>query len=409
MIDLEELKRKGLIKKARDIINSNKRERENALTLKDVFPEGEFIETPYKNVFKVRNIYDINEYIGEVSLGDIFNFKYDLNYFLTILSGNENLKEFEFEKLLFFDVESTGLSSGAGNMVFLIGLGYFEDNRLVIDQYFIEDYINEKGLLYILENEFKKRSHLISYNGKSFDFYVLKNRFILSRKFQFKLNNLLHYDLLHISRRMWKDILSEFSLINIEKHILKFYRNIEDIPGYLIPIYYKEYLKFHNALKVKNIFYHNLMDVKSMIGILIKQVENIEKILNKNFPDTINPVSTGKLFKKRGDLDIYKEILIYNLEAGYLNKEDTYKELILLYKKEKNYKKFLDLTYTMIEEFPDSPFSYIEAIKYYEHIEKDYNKALILLQNLKEKISDEKLIDDVIKREDRIRKKCLKD
>lgn len=414
-ITLEELKRLGILKKASEI--KGKKIDKPSSILK-VFPHGEFIETPFKKVFKVENIYPEDTDIGIVKIKDIYNFLDDFNELFSILGKNEYLKKFHFDKLLFFDVESTGLSSGAGNMVFLIGLGFFNKKKeFVIQQYFIEDFINEKGLLYILEDFFKVRSHLISYNGKCFDFYVLKNRFILSRRFAFTLDNLYHFDLLHTSRRMWKNILGEFNLGNMEKKILKLKRSVEDIPGCLIPEYYRNYLKTHNAHILEKIFYHNLMDVLSMLGLLIIQIQNLKLILNKSFPEQINYNSMASLLYEVNK-DISLDLLHFSYEKNKDDRLITLRQLYHHYKKQRNYKQMIEFLNKIITESPKFDyFPYVELSKIYEHNLKEHEKALEILKAAesrveclskmyKETFSTE--IDDIIKRKERLKKKCLK-
>ena len=49
--------------------------------------------------------------------------------------------------LLFFDLETTGLSGGAGTLAFLVGCGYFEDDGFHTLQYFLSGYEAEHELL----------------------------------------------------------------------------------------------------------------------------------------------------------------------------------------------------------------------------------------------------------------------
>lgn len=414
-ITIDELKKMGVIKKGSQL---KSRKIDKPISLKAVFPDGEYIDTPFRKVFKVKNVYKPETGLGIVNIKDLFEHLDDFNEIFAILGKNDNLKEFQFDQLLFFDVESTGLSSGAGNMVFLIGLGFFDDKKnFIIEQYFIEDYINEKGLLYILDEFFKHRSHLISYNGKSFDFHVLKNRFILSRKFSFLLDNIYHFDLLHASRRMWKSVLNEFNLGELEKNVLKFKRSDEDIPGYLIPEYYKDYLKTHNAKIVEKIFYHNLIDVRSMLGLIIVQIQNLKKILNNEFPEEINYNNMAALLynidKKRS-----LKLLNYAYDNKKIDRDVTLRLLYFHYKREKNINQMINLLEDIKDDIKKFEyFPYLELSKIYEHKLKDYKKAKEILEQASIRIEHlEKMYsityiketDDIIKRTDRLNSKCLK-
>lgn len=410
--ELENLKKRGLLKRASEI---EPKKIESYSSLKTIFNQGEYIETPHKRVFKIRYNYGLNEKIGNVMIKDFFNLKDKYQSLLCLLGKNNQLNNFEINKLLFFDVESTGLTSGAGNLVFLIGLGYFENEEFIIDQYFIEDFLNEQGLLYLLKEIFSRKNHLFSFNGKSFDFHILKNRFILSRRFEFPLNNLLHFDLLHSSRRMWKNLFNEFSLSNLEKQVLGFQRSSKDIPGYLIPEYYKRYLKSKDAKIVESIFYHNAMDVKSMLGLLIIQLQNIDYIQKGIFPEDINSKTIADLFKKNNE-EIYIDLLIHSCNKNNKNAADSLKELYLYYKRKKQYdnarqtlNKLIDITNNF------NYYFYKELSIIYEWHEKNYQAAYDILNQAMTRMEHltklnqqnfDKEIDDLNNRIERVKKRC---
>ena len=207
---------------------------------------------------------------------------------------------------------------------------------------------------------------------------------------------------------------SENSLNNLEKQVLKFVRTSEDIPGFMIPEYYKNYLKTHNAKMVEKIFYHNLMDIRSMLGLLIIQMQNLQSILDGNFPQGINYNTMASLV-----YGVDKELSIKLLNHKY-NKDktggfDTLKQIYLYYKKDGHKDKFQEILFKMIEEEKEfNYFPFCELSKYFEHTLKQPEKALNIIVDAKSRIDNEiksynidltKEIDDIIKRMDRLRKK----
>ena len=54
---------------------------------------------------------------------------------------------FSVEKCLFLDTETTGLSGGAGTLVFLVGAAYVEGDEFVTEQYILRDYGDEPEML----------------------------------------------------------------------------------------------------------------------------------------------------------------------------------------------------------------------------------------------------------------------
>ncbi|MDR0730386.1 MAG: ribonuclease H-like domain-containing protein, partial [Treponema sp.] len=129
--------------------------------------------------------------------------------------------------LLFFDLETTGLSSGAGTVAFLAAFGRFTAGGpggggpgagasegggskpwggLLITQYLLLDYPGEPDFLKAVTGEFDPppggRAPLaVSFNGKSFDAQILKTRF---RMQGLAPPAYYHADLLHPARRLWK-------------------------------------------------------------------------------------------------------------------------------------------------------------------------------------------------------------
>src|SRR6266545_4832241 len=77
---------------------------------------------------------------------------------------------------VFFDLETTGLSGGAGTYAFLVGCGRFgTDGAFVTRQFVMTRYADERPLLEAVAGELAGAGALVSFNGKSFDAPVLGN------------------------------------------------------------------------------------------------------------------------------------------------------------------------------------------------------------------------------------------
>src|SRR5262249_17648083 len=71
---------------------------------------------------------------------------------------------------VFFDLETTGLSGGAGTQVFLVGCGWFEaDASFATRQFLLTRHADERQLLASVADELDRAGALVSFNGKSFD------------------------------------------------------------------------------------------------------------------------------------------------------------------------------------------------------------------------------------------------
>jgi pentatricopeptide repeat protein len=161
--------------------------------------------------------------------------------------------------LVFYDLETTGLSGGAGNLAFLIGLGRQQPGGFVVTQLFLEDYPGESGLLARFRELTGEYLPQVSYNGRAFDSQVLKTRFLLNRM---PAPVLPQVDLLYPARRLWKSVLPDLSLSTLETRVLGVVRE-DDLPGREAPEAWFEWLR-NDARRIAGVFTHNAQDVVSM-------------------------------------------------------------------------------------------------------------------------------------------------
>ena len=106
--------------------------------------------------------------------------------------------------LLFFDLETTGLSGGAGTYAFLVGCGWFDDDdAFVTRQFMLVRLAEERSLLTSVAAELSRAGALVSFNGKSFDRPLIETRYLYHR-LAWTGATLPHLDMLHVARRFWK-------------------------------------------------------------------------------------------------------------------------------------------------------------------------------------------------------------
>ncbi|MCL2243842.1 MAG: ribonuclease H-like domain-containing protein [Treponema sp.] len=167
---------------------------------------------------------------------------------------------------IFFDLETTGLSGGAGTVAFLAAFGQFSpDGKLRVTQYLLLDYPGENDFLEAVLVNFKiERSVIVSYNGKSFDSNILKTRCLMNG---IKPPEYTHADLLHPARRLWKNIITDCSQSSIETQILGLDRK-GDMPGSLAPDIWFEFLKTGGTDWLMGICDHNIRDITGLASIL---------------------------------------------------------------------------------------------------------------------------------------------
>ncbi|UVI27678.1 ribonuclease H-like domain-containing protein [Paenibacillus spongiae] len=172
------------------------------------------------------------------------------------------------ERILFLDLETTGLGVGAGNVPFMVGLGYMTRGAFVVEQMLIRHPAEERAMLAYLCDKLTSYTHLATYNGRTFDWPVLHNRFILNGFRQFKWEP-IHIDLLHPSRSVWRNTLVSCKLSHVEEERLGITRE-DDVPGSLAPAIYFQFLADGNPRPLHGVFRHNEIDMVSLACLAIR-------------------------------------------------------------------------------------------------------------------------------------------
>ena len=222
---------------------------------------GREIATDLGPYFLIETSYPLDHEHGPRALGD---FVESDPHTAAHLSRDVAFVEADVSKLAFLDIETTGLAGGAGTLAFLIGLGYVEEDRFMLRQYFLRDPAEEKAMLSGLVESLKDRSGLVTYNGRAFDVPIVQARFTMSRR-RFDLGRYPHLDLLPPARRLWRGRYENCSLGTLEQAILGLQRTADDVPGALIPQLYVHYLRTGDSHDMQRVIYHNAEDILSMV------------------------------------------------------------------------------------------------------------------------------------------------
>jgi hypothetical protein len=144
----------------------------------------------------------------------------------------------------------------------------YEADGFRLIQQFMRDPAEEPAHLACLLTLLEGCESLVTFNGKAFDVPLLQSRYITNGEY-FPFHSSIHLDLLPLARKLWKDRLPSRALGYLEEQILGVVRNQEDVPGWLIPSLYFDYLRSGDARPLKSVFYHNAIDVLSMAALLV--------------------------------------------------------------------------------------------------------------------------------------------
>lgn len=224
---------------------------------------GQLLSAGERTCFVSEHHYPLDHRHGKGALGALLDQSPSV---AALFTRDSSLSSLSFRDLIFIDTETTGLSTGAGTIAFLVGIGYFEDDGFTIRQYFLRTPGDELAMLINLTEQMSRRPGLVSFNGRAFDLPLLENRYILNR-WPPPFINSPHLDLLFPARRLWSGSLESCRLIALETEVLGVQRDQADIPSGMIPLIYRDYLLTGNGIEMPRIFYHNRIDVLSMVGL----------------------------------------------------------------------------------------------------------------------------------------------
>ncbi|MGG1685421.1 ribonuclease H-like domain-containing protein [Pseudalkalibacillus sp. NRS-1564] len=279
-------------------------------------------------------------------------------------------KHLQPSDLLFFDTETTGLGGGVGNTIFLLGYSQYTEEGISVNQYFLPGPGAEVPMYQAFLEDVKELKNLVTYNGKAFDWPQVKTRHTLIREQVPKLPQFGHFDLLHGARRFWKNDMESVRLANVEEQQLGFERE-EDIPGYLAPMLYFEFVKDPDPELIAGVMKHNEEDILSLITLYTRLSNLLLDVEGKSLTAG-EQYQSARWWEAVGEED--HAALLYEKTTGR-HEQDAKKALARIYKKQDNVQEAIEIWLTLSQSTNDEECD-IELAKYYEHKAKDYEKAL---------------------------------
>lgn len=164
----------------------------------------------------------------------------------------------------YFDTETTGLSTGAGTVIFLAASARLDGERIRVRQFLLPDYPHEPALLRALTAELRSVERLVTYNGRAFDLPMLAARLTVHGLFRHQATLPdAHDDLLPLARRLFRRPLGGARLADVEAGVLGV-RRISDCAGSEVPARYFGYLAGGSPDILAEVLDHNFQDVVSL-------------------------------------------------------------------------------------------------------------------------------------------------
>jgi hypothetical protein len=239
-------------------------------------------------------------------------------------------------RVVFFDIETTGLSGGAGTLAFIAGCGWFEDETFVVRQFFLNGPSGERAMLDALGEIFERASLLVTYNGRTFDVPAMETRWAFHRQ-PSPTDDVPHFDMLPPARRLWgggqraedggqraegrgqradggEPDARSCTLTSLERSVLGFHR-VGDVPGFEIPSRYFHFLRTGDAEAVTGVLEHNRLDVMSLAAVTAHALE-IAQGGPRACRDEREQLGLGRLYERLRDVERAAEAYALAALAG---------------------------------------------------------------------------------------------
>ena len=214
-------------------------------------------------------------------------------------------------RTIFIDLETTGLSGGAGTVAFLVGCGYFDLGAFQVRQFLLTSYASERALLTTVAEFFEGADLIVTYNGKTFDVPMMETRWLFHRMQMpdFSATGVPHFDMLHPARRLWKSREGADDggcrLSTLER-VLFGVKRVGDVPGSEIPARFFRFLRSGDPRPLEPVLEHNRLDLVSLAAVMAR---GVRLALHGHVAcrDGAEALALGRVYERVGAIDRAEE------------------------------------------------------------------------------------------------------
>jgi uncharacterized protein YprB with RNaseH-like and TPR domain len=216
-------------------------------------------------------------------------------------------------RTVFIDLETTGLSGGAGTVAFLVGCGWFDYGAFQVRQFLLTSFAAERALLAAVAEFFSDADLIVTYNGKTFDVPVMETRWTFHR-LSMPLDGVPHFDMLHPARRLWSARGSGGSaampmrvdeggcrLTTLERLLFDVTR-VGDVPGFEIPSRFFRFLRSGDPRPLEPVLEHNRLDLVSLAAVTARAARLAQDGVDA-CRDCAEALALGRVYERAGSLD----------------------------------------------------------------------------------------------------------
>jgi uncharacterized protein len=380
--------------------------------LSEVVP-GAVQENDSGTCYLVTHMYALSEARGRHPLGELLN--HAPRVFAPFHPNFALQQSHTFQRALFLDTETTGLGAGAGVYCFMVGAGSFEvhEDRIgysgaapelaavlqpeqrelpthfVVRQFFMRHPGEERALLAALADLCTSFELTVTFNGRTFDLPLLRARYSQNQRHLPERHRQVpifaeaqpHLDLLPPARRLWRRRLQSCRLLNLEQQIVGHQRTEEDVPGYLIPLLYNDFVRNGHPDPIARIFYHNHEDIVTMVAL----AQLISGALQAAPEHQSTPAVTeqewlalGECYERAQQWDAAEQAYRHALQflERALERREAFAKLGALQKRQMKWEAAATTWQEWLTSVPGSdPTPFVELAKYCEWQVHDYAQA----------------------------------
>lgn len=267
---------------------------------------GTWVTNSFGRCLTIDRRYESDRWHGDVQIGECeFADLASLRLLDPALAVPEDERQSETGRTVFIDLETTGISGGAGTVAFLVGCGYFDLGAFQVRQFLLTSYSAERALLAAAAELFADADLIVTYNGKTFDLPVMATRWAFHRM-RASLDEVPHFDMLHPARRLWRSRSLHADdggcrLTTLERMLLNM-RRIDDVDGFEIPGRFFQFLRTADPRPLEPVLEHNRLDLVSLAAVTSRAL----KLTAAGEPacrDGIEALAVGRVLERAGVLE----------------------------------------------------------------------------------------------------------
>ncbi len=202
----------------------------------------------------------------------------DRQFFECFVEDELPAEKLKLDDIVFIDLECAAPSenrfSRIISMPFLVGMLHYE-HGFAVNSYFCSTPEEEAPALFAFSDALKKARLAVTFNGKAYDYKILRERMI-SNYIRPELP--AHLDILNVVKKFPKKSFPDNKLLTFERIIFG-YKRKGDIPGDEIGQVYEDFLKTGNTDNVLRVLDHNSKDLLSTAALLAYVGQNKGRII----------------------------------------------------------------------------------------------------------------------------------